>query len=106
MLVEISSKASKDEGGYYSIFNSGGKPGDVAMPEIYSYAKFIDGKLASYKGNYAYPTIYAEPFTLVDSSGHESFRDKGYLHFINRVSENEVVVISRRTRVTKAKSPL
>lgn len=98
MLVEISSKASKDEGGYYSIFNSGGKPGDVTLPEIYSYAKFIDGKLASYKGNYAYPTIYAEPFTLMDASGHESFRDKGYLHFINRVSENEVVVISRRSR--------
>lgn len=98
MLVEISSKASKDEGGYYGIFNSGGKPGDVAMPEFYSYAKFIDGKLATYKGSFAYPTIFGEPFTAIGGKAHGHFRDKGYMHFVNRVSDNEVVVITRRSR--------
>lgn len=99
MLIELKSKASKEEGGYYGIFSSQNKPGEVMMPEIYSYAKFIDGKLASYKGSYAYPTILIEPYTSAEYLRKGSFRSgNGYRHFLNKVSDNEIIVVSRRVR--------
>ncbi len=98
MLVELVSRASKEDNGYYSIFDMLSKPGDVVMPEIYSYAKFIDGRIASYKGGFAYPTVIAEPFSSQLEAGKKYFKKDGYIHFLKQVSADETIIISRHLR--------
>lgn len=102
MLVEILSRASKEDNGYYSIFDRGGNPGDVVMPEYYSHAKYKDGVLASYKGNVAYPTILSEPYASQIAAEKTFFRTDGYIHFLRKVSEEETMIISRRNRSSLA----
>lgn len=100
MFVEIESKAEKEGSGYYSILGGYTQSGNASIPQYYSYAKFISGKLVSYKGTYAYPTVMdkallGEDFT---DEGHFHFKAKGYLHFANLVSQDEVIIISRPLR--------
>lgn len=102
MLVEILSRASKEDNGYYSIFDRGGNPGDVVMPEYYSHAKYNEGVLASYKGSVAYPTILSEPYLKEVEAGKKFFRENGYIHFLRTVSDEETVIISRRNRSSLA----
>lgn len=94
LLVEINSKANKEDNGYYSIFGLN-PPGSVEIPEYYSYAKFIDNRLATYRGSYAYPTILAEPFISALNEEKCHFISQGYVHFINKVSDNEVIILTR-----------
>ena len=101
MFIEIESKASKADSGYYSILGNRAQLGEVVIPQFYSYAKFISGKLVNYKGIYPYPTVMdSGRLAGLDMSdrGYVHFKAKGYLHFANRVSEDEVIVISRPVR--------
>ncbi len=98
MVVEIVSRVSKEDNGYYSIFNRGGNPGEVVMPEYYSHAKYLHNDLASYKGTVAYPTVLSEPYSSKLEEGADFFRDDGHLHFLRKISEDEVIIISRRVR--------
>ena len=96
MLLEIESNSNREDRGYYSILGRFSKPGNINIPVEYSYAKYKDGRLMSYKGNYPYPTNY-DP---TDPSGRigEVTKAKGYIHFMNMVSEDEMIVISRPKR--------
>ena len=68
---------------------------DARIFPTYSYAKYENGRLNSFSGNYAYPTVLKG---LVDSvpKNAEIFLSDGYKHFLNVISDEEVVVISRR----------
>ena len=97
MLLEIEPNSSRDDKGYYSILGEFSTPGDINIPSIYSYAKYSDGKLVSYKGNYPYPTI----FERTDDSGGDDnvvLREKKQTHFLHNVSDNELIIISRPKR--------
>lgn len=97
LMVEITSNSNKDDKGYNSILGKFSGPGEINIPEMYSYAKYKDGRLILYKGNFAYPTIFTEE--LDRKQGRSSIlRDGKHVHFVSEVSEDEIIVISRPSR--------
>ena len=67
--------------------------------EGYSYAKYHNGKIASHRGSYDFPiTMNPESFEM----GFGSYSINGYTHFVNRVSRNNLIVISRHNRTILA----
>ena len=99
MLLHIESNSNRDDRGYYSILGRFSKPGDINIPPYYSYAKYKDGRLMSYKGNYPYPTRYDfMDKGLFEDTNREVVRLNGNIHFMNLVSEDEFIMISRPQR--------
>jgi signal transduction histidine kinase len=99
MLLEIEPNSRYGDSGYYSILGKFSGPGDINIPQFYSYAKYSEGRLTSYKGNYPFPTE-AEQFAGASPGDEESevMRLNGYTHFIHKVGENETIIISRPKR--------
>ena len=62
------------------------------LPRIYSYAKYIGGKLVSHYGSYVYPV---EPSSQY-KTGYYMVKSQGWLHFVNKISEDDILVISRQ----------
>lgn len=100
MLVELYSKSAREDNGYYSIFKELARPGNVVIPEEYSYGKYVEEKLVSYKGTYAYPTVLTDMYASHLNSGRQHFRTKMDIHFINSVGDGEAIVISRPRRTS------
>lgn len=98
MFLEIEEKHHLGENGYMSIFGRSTKSDDANLPRFYSYAKFISGKLTDYRGTYPYPAILDPVLAGKIESGTGHFREKKYVHFINRISEDEVIIASRPVR--------
>lgn len=95
LLLGVNSKSDRDERGYSFILNSGAL-GAVIIPPQYSYSKYIDGKLVSYKGDYPYPTILTGRFKEKSNDMTSSRTIIGnYVHFFCHVSQDECIVISR-----------
>lgn len=59
--------------------------GDI--PSIYSYARYRNGRVIFFDGGYAYP------LRMEVHPGHYSFG--GSMHFVNRISDGDYVVMSR-----------
>ena len=99
VLVEIEPNSNREDKGYYSILGRFSQPGEINIPYTYSYAKYIDDRLISYKGNYPYPTI-TEEFGAFFYEGKTSgiVRMKGHTHFMHRMNETETIIISRPQR--------
>ena len=95
LLIGVEPKSNREDRGYLSLLGIA-VPGRVAVPGHYSYAKYISGRLASYKGNYGYPTLLSEPLQPI-SSGRDrgTLSADGFIHFVHAISEDEVIVISR-----------
>ena len=99
MILTIEPNSNREDRGYYSILGRFSKPGDINIPSHYSYAKYKENRLISYKGTYPYPTIYDyESMGYLKDRSHDVGREKGYVHFMNMVSEDEMIVISRQKR--------
>ena len=95
VLVLVESKSNRENRGYLSLLGLS-EPGRVSLPPVYSYARYVSGHLVLYKGDYAYPTLFAESFRDVLGNLPKGYvTQEGYLHFIQAVSEDEQVVISR-----------
>lgn len=96
MLLTVSPKSNREDRGYASILGYSA-PGDVLMPARYSYAKYSGDRLSSYKGNYAYPTLL-DPDTKAELLDAPSgvFRLNDYTHFVNNVSDEDLILISRQ----------
>lgn len=99
MILTIESNSNREDRGYESILGRFSKPGDINIPSYYSYAKYKDNRLMSYKGNFPYPTHYDlnEEGHLTDRN-REVVRSQGYVHFMNLVNEDEFIIISRSQR--------
>ena len=99
LLLIVEPSSNREDRGYHSILGRFSKPGELNIPSMYSYAKYIGNRLVSYKGNYPYPTISSEfekkGLEIYDSHVSSS---KGYMHFMSLVSEDELIVISRKQR--------
>ena len=65
------------------------------IPVQYSYAKYIGGKLVSYKGDYAYPTVLGGKFKSALANSAERAAYGNYVHFYEELSPEESIVISR-----------
>ena len=101
MMLVIEPNSNREDRGYYSVLGNYSKPGSVTIPPIYSYARYSGGKLSSFKGNYPYPTISAQlgdEFETVPD--HKVIREKGNVHFMHLIDEQNMIVISRPVRTT------
>ena len=99
MLIDIEPNSNREDRGYYSILGQFSNPGEINIPDLYSYAKYKSDKLISYKGNYPYPTVHnhGEHSNLFNEK-KELIRKNGHVHFQHLVGEDEVIVISRPQR--------
>ena len=96
VFVLVESKSNRENRGYLSLLGLS-EPGRVSLPPVYSYARYVSGHLVLYKGDYAYPTLFAESFRDVLGNLPKGYvTQEGYLHFIQAVSGDEQVVISRK----------
>ncbi len=96
VLVDISDKALREARGNYSLLSRNSQFGGVNVPAEYSYAKYISGRLTRYRGDFPYPTEALNRFMVNLDEDEEGFVRHGkYLHFVNKVSDDEVIVISR-----------
>ena len=98
MFLEVEEKMQLEENGYMNIFQGRSGPDHVNLPPFYSYAKFLSGKLTSYRGIYPYPAVLDRRVLDEVHSDAMHFRENGYIHFINRISDNEVIFTSRARR--------
>ena len=94
---------------YVSIEPKSGDPGrslssvlglgnsDNEIPSRYSYAKYKGRDRQYLKGSYAYPTrLTEERLAGFRSLKETDYVAGGYLHFVNQVSEDEIILISRQ----------
>ena len=95
LLLGVESKAEKQGRGYASLLDNSAA-GPVVLPYRYSYAKYIDDKLVSYRGDFAYPTVLTGGLRSADEAGEDYVIMDGYVHFLDRISEDEFIVISRK----------
>ncbi len=95
MLLSVEPKSNRDYRGYSTLLGMS-SPGKVVMPSAYTYARYKDGKLISYKGSFAYPTLVSASLRahLEHSAGY--FLSDGYTHFVTGIDEDEFVLVSRR----------
>ena len=95
MLIELEPKANKQDKGYSTLLGVSA-PGRVLIPASYDYAKYNGRDLVTLRGNYAYPTVLNDQQDRIIYQTEQSrFVEDGYLHFINRISDEDVIVISR-----------
>ena len=95
MLVGVEPKSSREYGGYSSLLDIT-DPGRVNLPPRYSYAKYANRNLVSYKGNFAYPTLLSEEMMQTSAWGGSNMVQNGYVHFVTDVDDGETVIISRK----------
>ena len=91
VLLTIEQKTDWKYSGYASIIGSM-LPGEVLIPAKYSFARYDDGKLLTFKGSYAYPVRKDAGWT--GTPAH--LQDGGWMHFVFKVTDNETVVITRQ----------
>lgn len=66
----------------------------ASLSRRYSYARYSDDRLVSYGGSYVYPVA---PPSDIDV-GYTMLTRNGYVHFVNRLSDEDITVISRTKR--------
>ena len=100
LLIEIEPNTNREDRGYYSLLGMFSNSSRVNVPADYSYAKYIDGKLTMFTGNYPYPTIFYDNINKDElaRSGGMVQRFRNNVHFISLVSSNEIIMISRPQR--------
>ena len=94
LLLGIESKADRGKRGYAAILDNSG-PASLAVPQRYSYAKYLDDKLVSYHGDYAYPTVTSGVLRQIIGNEQSTYKYDNFVHFVRRISDDEVILISR-----------
>lgn len=95
LYIELNSRFMKDVIGYPALLFDYKQVDNFNMPNIYSYAKYINNRLIIYRGNYNYPiTIDSQDY----KEGFSTLVKDKYLHFINKFSADNLIVISRPKR--------
>ncbi|MBP5504775.1 MAG: HAMP domain-containing histidine kinase [Bacteroidales bacterium] len=91
LYIEITSRFSSDNGTNMSgiLFKNSS---ELSLPAYYSYAKYYAGRLVTYSGHHAFPTnIDTEGVKF----GYYMQRKGDTIFFINKVSDDDIVIISR-----------
>ena len=95
MLLRVSPKSNRDNRGYSQLLGYSA-PGDVLIPSRYSYAKYSDKSLTSYKGNYSYPTLVDKDLEdEINKAEDGVVRMNGFTHFVNNISDSDLIIVSR-----------
>ena len=96
VLVEVMPKTAVGSKGYARLldFTSSGR---IGLPAAYSYARYQDRELRLFKGTYPYSTRMDDGmYETVYTEQQCHYNRDGYVHFINVVTDDEAVIISRR----------
>ena len=68
----------------------------MLIPSRYSYAKYSDKSLTSYKGNYSYPTLVDKDLEdEINKAEDGVVRMNGFTHFVNNISDSDLIIVSR-----------
>ena len=79
-------KMNREYGGYAYLLDIAA-PGTVVIPSRYSFAKYKDKNLVSFKGDYPYPTLMSGEIQDAVSNGTSQMVLNGYQHFLNDVEK-------------------
>ncbi|MBQ9583751.1 MAG: HAMP domain-containing protein [Bacteroidales bacterium] len=91
LYIEIESRFVSDKGTNMSgiLFK---RSSETSLPSYYSYAKYYAGRLVTYSGHHSFSTnIDSETI----KPGYTMQRQGNTILFINKVSEDDIVIISR-----------
>lgn len=94
LMVEISPRP--ESAALNEFPNSFLSSSSMSMPPFYSYAKYYDRKLCSFRGSYAYPTVLDSTFAFMQDADRVEY--DGYIHFVYSPDAREIVVVSRPRR--------
>ena len=94
VLITVESKHNREDRGYLSLLGIS-DPGRVSLPPVYSWAKYVEGRLVQYKGLYPYPTVYSDRLKVLTDNSVAHVDLEGWCHFMHSVSDGEIIVISR-----------
>lgn len=95
LLVEVEPKSGASSHGYAAIMGIN-RPGSVSLPGFYSYARYNGADLQTFNGSFPYPTtLTPDIYPSFYSQSSSVLRKDGYIHFINKVADDECVVMSR-----------
>ncbi|HOG25818.1 MAG TPA: ATP-binding protein [Bacteroidales bacterium] len=93
LYIELDSRYVKDALGYPSLLSDRSQFDKFKLPYDYSYAKYIDGKLVSNSGKYAYPSR----MTTETEDGFSVQKSNRSMHCYYK-TENKVLIITRPQR--------
>lgn len=93
LFLEIESKAHNDVVTNPIDYITSNTVRQTIIPSTYSYARYSNGRLVSYGGNYDYP-VSPPDFYRTDS--YSTVSKKGYVHFVNKISDGDLTIVSRR----------
>ena len=95
MIIRVSPKSNRENKGYSQLLGYSA-PGDVLIPSRYSYAKYSEKALTSYRGNYSYPTLVDDELEReINEAKNGVVRMNGYTHFVNKIAESDLIIVSR-----------
>jgi signal transduction histidine kinase len=95
MYLVFESKLMNKENSYRNIMKKSQETDNINMPPYYSYAKYLNNKLVTYGGEYNYPVVAGD---FYHKEGYYILHKDKYVHFVNAVSGENIVVISRPRR--------
>ncbi len=94
LYLEIDSKKVNEMMGYPSALTTSNSSYKEDIPTYYSYARYHENKLIAYNGKYNYPLVNERVF----NERYSSRQFDGYVHFINKLSDDSFVIVSREKR--------
>ena len=68
------------------------QPSNSYVPRLYSFAKYHNGRIVTDKGSFRYPV---SPDSFGEKAGYYTMNKDGYTHFVNKISADDIVVLSR-----------
>ena len=99
IILQIEPKSNKEGRGYHNILSHFQNTQGINIPTIYSYAKYMDGRLTTSNGTFPYPNVPDIYQGLLEEGRHIAiYRTEGHVHFIVLTADNEIVVLSRPQR--------
>ena len=97
IFITVESKHNREDRGYLSLLGIQ-DPGRVSLPPVYSWAKYVDGRLLQYKGAYPFPTLYSGKIEeMAGDHPNSHIRIEGWDLFAREVSDGEVIILSRQS---------
>lgn len=94
LYIELDSKFMRANAGYTELLLDHKNTGNLNLSSSYSFAKYLNNRMISYSGRYNYPTILEDNY----ETGYKAVRDDGFIHFVNKMSGENIIMISRPER--------
>lgn len=95
VYVSVEPKVADNSSSISYILGLGRESNDI--PSLYSYAKYKGMDRLYLNGSYVYPTkLTTQNHDYFREMGDAHYREGGYLHFVSKVTPDEIIVISRK----------